>query len=400
LRYPETRYLIGRARLSSLKQSTLLTLLEVLKDWGLKPDKHYRYNSQQNFIKFHNGSEIWLKDLFLYPTDPEFDSLGSTEYTGALIDECSQISEKAYRIVTSRLRYKLDKYGLVPKIMLGTNPAKNFAYYLFYQPSIQNKLPPYRVFIPAFVTDNQYISQHYVDNLNKLDEKSKQRLLHGNWEYDDDPSVMIDYDKIIDMFLLTGEFGNKYLSVDVARFGSDRTVYIVWDGLHIKQILTDGHTSTKDVRKAIEHLCKKHKIPRSNVVIDSDGVGGGVCDELEGVRNFVNNSSAIDNEEKRDKKDMKVNYRNLKSQCYDKLADYINKGLIGVYPEIDIKVKEDLIKELEQVKRKNWDKDTKFEIIPKDEVKELIGRSPDISDAVMQRMWFELPRKQYGFFMG
>jgi phage terminase large subunit len=42
------------------------------------------------------------------------------------------------------------------------------------------------------------------------------------------------------------------------------------------------------------------------------------------------------------------------------------------------------------------DKDGKRQVLPKDKVKELIGRSPDFSDTLMMRMWWELqPVKQW-----
>jgi hypothetical protein len=57
-----------------------------------------------------------------------------------------------------------------------------------------------KAFIASFVTDNQFISKHYAENLNKLDELSRQRLLFGNWEYDDDLSKLFNYDRILDVF--------------------------------------------------------------------------------------------------------------------------------------------------------------------------------------------------------
>jgi hypothetical protein len=48
---------------------------------------------------------------------------------------------------------------------------------------------------------------------------------------------------------------------------------------------------------------------------------------------------------------------------------------------------------LEQVKRKDIDKDGKLSVLPKEKIKELIGRSPDYSDALMMRMWFVLNPK-------
>ena len=54
----------------------------------------------------------------------------------------------------------------------------------------------------------------------------------------------------------------------------------------------------------------------------------------------------------------------------------------------DGNVIDELSKELEQVKRDKIDSDGKLRILPKEKVKELIGRSPDYSDALMMRMYF------------
>ena len=44
------------------------------------------------------------------------------------------------------------------------------------------------------------------------------------------------------------------------------------------------------------------------------------------------------------------------------------------------------------------DKDGKREVMGKDEVKALIGRSPDISDVIMMREFFELMKRDFFFF--
>jgi len=52
-----------------------------------------------------------------------------------------------------------------------------------------------------------------------------------------------------------------------------------------------------------------------------------------------------------------------------------------------------IIEELEQVKQKLLDSDMKKGLMPKDKVKEAIGRSPDFWDAILMREWFELKPK-------
>jgi phage terminase large subunit len=396
LNYAGTRWLMGRAVLKALKESTLLTFFRVCKEtFNLKTQEDYKYNQMEGKITFSNGSEIFLKDLFLYPSDPEFDSLGSTEYTGAFIDEVSEITEKAKNIVMSRLRFRLDEFNLIPKLLMASNPSKNFAYREYWKPWSENTLPKYRKFVPALVGDNPYISKYYQQNLLKLDENSKQRLLYGNWNYDDDPSKLFDYEKIIGIFNNWFEQPSKtqkYISVDVARHGSDKTVIILWHGWNIINIKAYPDTTTKFVREMIESMCYHEKVPMSNVVIDEDGIGGGVIDEMKGVKGFINNSRAIEAKQEQGvyNKVPRHNYANLKAQCYFLLSNYVNEGKIGCYKEIPMDIKDFLIQDLQQIKIKDVDKDGKLQILGKDEIKESLGRSPDFSDAMMMRMIFEL----------
>jgi hypothetical protein len=68
-----------------------------------------------------------------------------------------------------------------------------------------------------------------------------------------------------------------------------------------------------------------------------------------------------------------------------------------MYVNADIQIQKSLSEELEYVWRHNADKDGKLAIMPKDKVKEKLGRSPDISDMLMFRMYFEL--KHTDFFV-
>jgi len=385
LKYPGTRWLIGRSELKNLKRTTLNSFFEVCKAQGLKANEHFRFNQQESIISLPNGSQIILADLFAYPSDPEFDSLGSLEITGAFIDEAPQITEKSKNIVKSRIRYKLDQYGLIPKLLMCGNPSKNWAYYEFYQPARQGELRQDRRFIQALVTDNPHISGHYIESLKGLDKNSRARLLDGDWEYDDDPAALISYDKILDCF--TNNFqalsGSKYLTVDVARFGSDKTVIGLWDGFRVKMESYSGYSVSQTAAR-VKELQGLHQIPNSQTIADEDGVGGGVVDIL-GCRGFVNNSRPLPNPLTMQDE----NYANLKSQCYFRLAERINKA--GLYIQCDdVGIKAHIIQELEQVKQYNMDKDGKRAVLPKDKVKEKIGRSPDFADTLMMREWFEL----------
>ena len=185
-KYPGTRGLIGRSKLSNLKESTLVTLFDVLSKMQYKAGIDFKYNAQDHFILFVNGSKIILKDLFAYPSDPDFQSLGSTEYTDVFIDEATEISLKAYDIVRSRIRYKLNQNGLIPKIYITGNPQPGWVKNRF----VSNEqgrisLKANQSFIAANVFDNpdpEFV-RLYEKQLNDLDsDYDRARLLYGDWD--------------------------------------------------------------------------------------------------------------------------------------------------------------------------------------------------------------------------
>ncbi len=383
-KYAGTRWLMGRSKLKSLKETTLNSFFELA--GKLEINDQFDYNAQSNIIYWKNGSEILLKDLFLYPSDPNFDSLGSLELTGAFIDECNQITYKAWQIVKSRIRYKLNDYGLIPKLLGTCNPAKNWVYKEFYSPDKNGTLKEYRKFIQALPKDNPHLPDSYIQSLLQLDKNSRERLYYGNWEYDDDPSALISQDAIINYFnpvhLTKGS--QKYITIDVARQGKDKTVFRIWYGW----VCVESYRIEKSgldivVKKAYEFI-QKHSIPLTNVIADEDGVGGGVVDFLK-CRGFVNNSQPLKGE----------NYSNLKSQCSILTAKKISLNEMGEL--CNDKTLIDIVsEEMEQIKMKDIDKDGKLSIVPKELIKENIGRSPDEWDSIMMRYYFELQPKGNG----
>lgn len=403
--FPGSRWLLGRAVLKQLKQSTLLTLFDVCKRMHLKQGDDYVYNAQDGVIRFKKtDSEIYLKDLAYYPSDPDFDSLGSTEYTGAFIDEASQVREKAKNVVKSRLRYKLDEFGIIPKMLMTCNPSKNFLYTEFYKPWKNNELKPGKAFIMARVEDNPWLPKAYIESLNSLDKNSRERLLKGNWEYDDDPAALMDFDSITDLFTnqpdwKTGlkdglgrplpDWRKVYLVADIARFGADRTVITVWRDFECISIESFTKTSTTTVANLIKERAARHNIPSSHIIVDEDGIGGGVKDQLYGIKGFIAQTKPFRGE----------NYTNLKAQCAYTLARKVQAHEIQVL-NITPENKQSLIEELEQIKAKDIDKDGKMAIVSKDDVKAALGRSPDISDCFLMRMAFEFIAQPRLSFIG
>lgn len=83
--------------------------------------------------------------------------------------------------------------------------------------------------------------------------------------------------------------------------------------------------------------------------------------------------------------DVKANFENLKTQCYFELQNHIKK--IRIYTEV---IKEKLTEELDVIVEIDIDKDGKRKSNKKEAIKEQIGRSPNGSDCLAMRCWFEL----------
>jgi hypothetical protein len=187
LQYPESRGLIGRATLKALKDSTMVTFFRVCNELGYKSGSEYKYNAQDNVVKWANGSVTLFKDLEYYPSDPDFTSLGSTEFTDAFIDEVTDITERAFEIVTTRIRWNLDKYGIVPKVLATCNPSPGWTKkrYISDDEGKPVVLKPHQKVVFASLLDNpdKAFVELYRSQLESItDEYDRRRLLFGDWD--------------------------------------------------------------------------------------------------------------------------------------------------------------------------------------------------------------------------
>lgn len=378
-RYEGSRWLMGRAKAKTLKETTLNTFFELATK--LEVFDQFEYKEQKGIIKWNNGSEIILKDLFFYPSDPEFNELGSLEITGAFVDECNQIVKKAWDILKSRIRYKLKEFQIIPKILGTCNPSQNWVFSEFYKPDENNTLKESKKFIQALPTDNPHLPQTYLESLLELDDVSKQRLYYGNWNYDNDPSSLIDYDAICDMFTNDHvQKGYKKISADLAMQGRDRFIAGVWDGLICNVALDKPQSTGKSIELDLKELKTANKVPNSRIVADSDGLGNYLESYIKNIVTFRGGASAKNKKE----------YNNLKSECGFKLAEKINNR--EIYIKCSPQQEEQIKKEISMcLKRDNLDKDiSKKQLIPKAKMKEYLGNSPDYLDMLIMGMYFEV----------
>lgn len=379
-------------------QSTYITWLKVCAYHKI-PKEDWRLDGKYNYIEFTNGSRIDLLDVDYLPSDPLYERFGSLEYSDGALEEAGEIHELAHDVLKSRIGRHMNDV-IKPTMAITGNPKKNWTYRMFYKPWAEGTLPPNQAFIQALYKDNQHTASMYGEQLESIrDNAMRQRLKDGDWEYDEEKGILVSYEAITDIWGNETELSStKYLTADIARFGSDKVVIGLWEGYQCYRITERTKQDTITTADLIDEILTAEKIPRSRAIVDEDGVGGGVVDSLRGIKGFMANRSPILENRKITEirngevntKPISDNYFNLKAQCAWKLAEKIEQREIAVVCR-DRKVMTSIEEELStSLVQKDPDKDGKLQLIPKDEVKEKLGRSPDYADMMIMRMYFDL----------
>lgn len=247
-------------------------------------------------------------------------------------------------------------------------------------------------------TDNPHIPREEIKKVQKeLDHNTfKQEYLA---EYVDDIGSLFRYISIVDVFSNTiSKDGEKYLLVDIADDGSDKTIFSFWDGLEEYKREEYARLNTESIIAKIREYASQERIPYSHIAVDAIGVGAGVASSslLDGIIGFKSSYAPIKTDQSivllpnvHYLKDAKLtsDYKNLRSQCIFTLSDKVNNHKIA--SRVTGEFKEKIIEEL-AVYQDASTGDGKRMATQKEDVKNLIGRSPDHSDTWIMRMYFEI----------
>jgi phage terminase large subunit len=402
--FPGSRAAIIRKDFEMLKKSTLPSAKKVFPSNFLRLKDSSRYIWEADSKQYGaplNGEVFFFGEN--YEKDKELSRFDGLEINFAIIDQIEGITPQGFSKVIERTGSYfipgLKETEQPPPIILASlNPARNWVKSLVYDRFQKGRLPQNWAYIPAKITDNPFVPQSYLNSLEQLkltSPKEYLRRVEGDWNYGDDPSALIDSEALEDMF--SNDFKNpssvKYISADVARYGRDKSIILVWKGFEVidfEEISSDKEKkkgSTVYFENRVKFYAKKYNVTRSYIAIDADGIGGGPVDHLK-CRGFVNNSRAIGKTIVQGKniKNSEV-YQNLKTQCAYLLAQKINQNIL-FWKNCPEEVKASVIEELSFIREETPGSDRKKRIIPKDKIKQLLGKSPDWADAIIIRMLF------------
>lgn len=220
-------------------------------------------------------------------------------------------------------------------------------------------------------------------------------------EYIENAGALFKYDALVDIFSNTVvKQESKYLIVDIADDGSDKTIFSFWEGLEEYRREEFERLNTESIIAKVREYASADRIPYSQIAVDAIGVGAGVASSsmLDGIIGYKSSYQAI----KTDTDIVKLpnvshishplvplisDYKNLRSQCVFTLADLVNNHKIA--SRVTGRQKEVIIEELSNYQDASKG-DGKRMATAKDDVKTAIGRSPDASDCYVMRMYFQV----------
>lgn len=339
----------------------------------------YNFNESNLVITCPNGAEIHFKSA----DNP--DNLYGEDVYACVFDEAPRAKEEAWFALRSTLTATeapcklIGNFGgisnWVHKLKEKSKSDKNYAYF---------KVTCWDAIKAGILSEDEVLQAK-----NDLPEKIFKELYEA--EASEDDGQLINNQSILKVFSNTHiESGVKYITADIARLGKDKTVVYVWDDFRVIEIKEYDISRINFIVDEIKALQKQYNINDNNVIVDEDGVGGGVVDYLH-CNGFVNNSVPIK------VNGLKDNFASLKDQCYYYLAEKINRN--ELYVDCNEKIEKHLTEELEMVRLPKEIDTSRIRLMSKDEIKKRIGRSPDYSDALMMRIWFNVNPNKGNYYV-
>lgn len=165
--------------------------------------------------------------------------------------------------------------------------------------------------------------------------------------------------------------------VDIARYGENKTVFVLVKGIKVVAILSYSRQNTMKTAGQIVGLCKR--MNPNKVKIDEIGVGGPVVDRLleQGL-----DVCGVDVSRSANEKDK---FANLRAEYYWHLRNRFEEGSVSLRPIASQLDKSELVQLIEQLTsiRYEYGSNGKIVIWSKERMRREGIKSPDIADAMM-----------------
>lgn len=421
-RFPRSRYGIVRMDLPSLRRTIIPSVDKFRENYlggWLGP-----LNQSKWTWTAANGSKLILMPESI-ETDPDLDRFKGFEVNGFLAEEANEINVKTHHKMIERAgsyiipptdaqqraisqavargmdaRSAFKRYGPEqppPLIFYTFNPADNWVREVFYDPWHDGTLKAPFFFMPATILDNPFVTDEYLESLKNLPPEEYRRFVKGEWGKVRAPDQLITTDMIVNAKNVNPVPGVRREALDVAGYGGDRIVWAHVNGNALEETeawedefdpVTDPAVTNRMWRHSLERAHDKG-VDEDNYTVDVVGLGGGPADDLVAnglnVRRFGGGDSAIERETKSGVISL-WRFADLRSQAYWEFREKLRLGNFSLKLHCPRELVQELTAHRYEIKNRV------IQVLPKQKVRDALGRSPDYADAVVMAA-FDWPER-------
>lgn len=360
----------GRKQATDLTATTLQTWRDII------PEDYYKLKGATD----RDPKHILIADRIAIDyggldKQENINKFNSAEYVIICVDQAEEVTKDEISVLRASLRMIMkDKGGdrmIFPFKELYTANPRN----CWLKDDFITRPQPGSEFVSALPADNPHLPDTYIQTLRDSFGHRPELLaayMMGDWSSIEGADQIILDAWIGRAIGAPTLLGGKIISCDVARFGDDKTIIYLMNGSDILERQEMGHSRTTQVSNVLTELSRTNG--NCQIVVDEEGVGGGVIDELvENGRRVIPfcSSRQADDKEK---------FYNLRAEAWWELGQHFANGEIGCR-----KMTDNLRTELATPTYSF--RNGRILIEPKEKIKERLGRSPDEADAYVMGVW-------------
>lgn len=342
---------------TNFKQLQIVLIPEIIK--RLEEMKvSFSHDKLTNTIRYRNGAVY----LFSYENVDSVRGLTECEYL--ILDEICLAPQDILAVAAPCLRGNFD-----PKIRFASSPRQGSYWNEWVKKGILDG--SIEVFT-AKMTDNTFLSKESIELQLKAitDENLRRQEIYGEIL---DASIENCIINVTDFATISAGYNTHYVcGIDLARYGVDNTCIIVRNSNEIIEMIKLNKADTAEICSVFRSLNTKYNFSATYL----DGTGGystGVYDALKNEVNIYEINFA--------QKSPDNNLANARTYIYDKLAKAIVDGFY-----IDTTKYYEIFNALTHTSY-TINNSGKRILVPKEDIKLILGHSPDEADALALTFW-------------
>lgn len=332
-----------------------LVLIREIKNRAAEFGIPVKHNKANNEIEFANGSI-----LFAFSAESPDAVLGLTEIDMLCIDESAYCNEEIYN--NARDRQRGSKYRPMVRLISSPNSMERTQNWFS---KLCKKYP--ECIVRATALDNPFTSEDFKNELKERYGEGtnlyKQQVLGEILDIDIASQIIFRNDFPKEKLEIGKEF---WFGMDASGVGTDSDMYAVIDKYGMVDTIERVEASTVEKAGIVSNLYDKYKIKTGNVDC-TGGYGNGVYDLSKDKGLSISSINFAQKAFDPDK------YPNARTEMYLEAAKAIKEGFW-----VDDTVKEEMLAQSVFINNKG-----QAQLLPKEDVKKILGHSPDRCDSVV-----------------